>query len=242
MRTGDGLSVLALAFASRETLIGALSPPALVASLLDWHRTAYFDALAGLEAFLDRLDEVMLTRSAKQSLLSGVVEVRRRVSRKRPCSRGVSDCRELSDGLPSRCQSRSPAPPYRFVRCCKIRQRRERGWQPWRWRKRPRGKRQRQRRRSRRRKQLRQWCRSKPRWIWPVRAPCRRCRHGHHPWRKRHQPQAHRICSASCSRSRAGSSRASTGSAPDTLCEGTRHARQTTAGEVQPRCLRADRC
>jgi magnesium transporter len=66
-----------------ETLIGALSPPALVASLLDWHLTAYFDALAGLEAFLDRLDEVMLTRSAKQSLLSGVVEVRRRVSRLR---------------------------------------------------------------------------------------------------------------------------------------------------------------
>ncbi|WP_201837711.1 magnesium transporter CorA family protein [Microvirga zambiensis] len=66
-----------------ETLIGALSPPALVASLLDWHLTAYFEALAGHEAFLDRLDEVILTRSAKQSLLSGVVEVRRRVSRLR---------------------------------------------------------------------------------------------------------------------------------------------------------------
>jgi magnesium transporter len=63
-----------------ETLIGALSPPALVASLLDWHLTAYFDALAALEAFMDRLDEAMLTRSAERSLLSGVVEVRRRVS------------------------------------------------------------------------------------------------------------------------------------------------------------------
>jgi len=66
-----------------ETLIGALSPPALVASLLDWHLNAYFDALATLEAFLDRLDETMLTRSAKRSLLPGVVEVRRRVSRLR---------------------------------------------------------------------------------------------------------------------------------------------------------------
>jgi magnesium transporter len=66
-----------------ETLIGVLSPPALVASLLDWHLTASFDALAALEAFLDRLDEVMLIRSTKQSLLSGVVEVRRRVSRLR---------------------------------------------------------------------------------------------------------------------------------------------------------------
>ncbi|MEZ0168799.1 magnesium transporter CorA family protein [Microvirga sp. TS319] len=66
-----------------ETLIGALSPPALVASLLDWHLTAYFDALTALEAFLDHLDETMLTRAAKRSLLPGVVEVRRRVSRLR---------------------------------------------------------------------------------------------------------------------------------------------------------------
>jgi Mg2+ and Co2+ transporter CorA len=66
-----------------ETPIGALSPPALVASLLDWHLTAYFDALAALEAFVDRLNEAMLTRSAQRSLLSGAVEVRRRVSQLR---------------------------------------------------------------------------------------------------------------------------------------------------------------
>jgi Mg2+ and Co2+ transporter CorA len=63
-----------------ETLIGAMSPPALVASLLDWHLTAHFDALADLEAFADRLDEAMLTRSAKRSLLAGVVGLQRRVS------------------------------------------------------------------------------------------------------------------------------------------------------------------
>jgi Mg2+ and Co2+ transporter CorA len=66
-----------------ETLIGALSPPALVASLLDWHLTAYFDAVVSLEAFIDRLDEAMLTRTAKRSLLADVVELRRRVSQLR---------------------------------------------------------------------------------------------------------------------------------------------------------------
>jgi magnesium transporter len=63
-----------------ETLIGALSPPALVASLLDWHLTSYFEAVTELEAFLDRLDEGMLGRSARKSLLAGVVATRRRVS------------------------------------------------------------------------------------------------------------------------------------------------------------------
>ncbi|MET0744243.1 MAG: CorA family divalent cation transporter [Microvirga sp.] len=63
-----------------ETLIGALSPPALAASLLDWHLTTYFEAVTELEALLDRLDEAMLARSARKSLLAGVVATRRRVS------------------------------------------------------------------------------------------------------------------------------------------------------------------
>ncbi len=63
-----------------ETLIGALSPPALAASLLDWHLTIFFEAVTDLEAFLDRLDEAMLARSARKSLLGGVVATRRRVS------------------------------------------------------------------------------------------------------------------------------------------------------------------
>ena len=48
-----------------ETLIGALSPPALVASLLDWHLTTYFEAVTELEAFVDRLDEAMLGRTPR---------------------------------------------------------------------------------------------------------------------------------------------------------------------------------
>jgi Mg2+ and Co2+ transporter CorA len=66
-----------------ETLTGALSPPALVASLLDWHLTSYFEALAGLEAFVDRVDEAMLGRSTKDSHLAGLVALRRRISRLR---------------------------------------------------------------------------------------------------------------------------------------------------------------
>jgi magnesium transporter len=63
-----------------ETLIGALSPPAFAASLLDWHLTSYFEAIAAQEAFLDRIDEAMLSRAARKSLLVGVVAMRRRVS------------------------------------------------------------------------------------------------------------------------------------------------------------------
>jgi magnesium transporter len=63
-----------------ETLIGALSPPALAASLLDWHLTTYFEAVTELEALLDRLDEALLGGSGRRSLLAGVVATRRRVS------------------------------------------------------------------------------------------------------------------------------------------------------------------
>jgi magnesium transporter len=63
-----------------ETVIGALTPPALAASLLDWHLSAYFEAVSELEEFLDRLDEAMLAHSARRSLLAGVVGMRRKVS------------------------------------------------------------------------------------------------------------------------------------------------------------------
>ncbi len=63
-----------------ETLTGALSPPALVASLLDWHLTTYFEALAGSEAFIDRMDEAMLGHTAKESHLAGLVALRRRIT------------------------------------------------------------------------------------------------------------------------------------------------------------------
>ena len=63
-----------------ETLTGALSPPALVASLLDWHLTSYFEALAALEAFVDRIEDAMLARPTKDSHLGGLVTLRRRIS------------------------------------------------------------------------------------------------------------------------------------------------------------------
>ena len=63
-----------------ETVTGALTPAALAASLLDWHLSAYFDAVSQLEEFLDRIDEAMLARSARRSLLAGVVGMRRKVS------------------------------------------------------------------------------------------------------------------------------------------------------------------
>jgi magnesium transporter len=66
-----------------ETVIGALTPPALAASLLDWHLSAYFEAVSELEEFLDRLDEAMLAHSARRSLLAGVVGMRRKVSQLR---------------------------------------------------------------------------------------------------------------------------------------------------------------
>jgi magnesium transporter len=67
--------------AKGETLTGALNPPALAASLLDWHLTAYFEALAGLESFIDKMDEGMLSRSSpSKRLLAGVVHLRRRIS------------------------------------------------------------------------------------------------------------------------------------------------------------------
>jgi Mg2+ and Co2+ transporter CorA len=66
-----------------ETLIGALSPAALAASLLDWHLTTYFEAVSRIEASVDRLEDGLLTRRAKRSLLAGVVALRRRVSQLR---------------------------------------------------------------------------------------------------------------------------------------------------------------
>jgi len=66
-----------------ETLIGALTAPALAASLLDWHLTGYFEAIAELEASVDRLDDAILTRSAKRTLLAGIVALRRRVAQLR---------------------------------------------------------------------------------------------------------------------------------------------------------------
>lgn len=66
-----------------ETMIGALSAPSLAASLLDWHLEGYFEAVAHIEATVDRLDETVLQKPGKASLLAEMVATRRRVSQLR---------------------------------------------------------------------------------------------------------------------------------------------------------------
>jgi Mg2+ and Co2+ transporter CorA len=61
-----------------ETLIGALSGPAVAASLLDWHLAAYLDALEDLEHFADGLDERMLRVGAVRDTLLGELVAGRR--------------------------------------------------------------------------------------------------------------------------------------------------------------------
>jgi Mg2+ and Co2+ transporter CorA len=64
-----------------ETLIGALTGPAVAASLLDWHLAAYLDALEDLEHFADHLDERMLRVGAvRDTLLGDLVAGRRFIS------------------------------------------------------------------------------------------------------------------------------------------------------------------
>lgn len=66
-----------------ETTIGALSPQALAASLLDWHLGGYFREVSRIEAAVDQLDEKVLTESSSRTLLGRMVAMRRRVSKLR---------------------------------------------------------------------------------------------------------------------------------------------------------------
>jgi magnesium transporter len=66
-----------------ETDIGALSPQALAASLLDWHLEAYFEEVARIELIVDRLDQYILAEPSSKSLLTRMAAVRRRISRVR---------------------------------------------------------------------------------------------------------------------------------------------------------------
>lgn len=64
-----------------ETLIGALSPASLTASLLDWHLSAYLGVMESFEVFVDGLDVKMLAdKSVRDDLLAQVVAGRRYVS------------------------------------------------------------------------------------------------------------------------------------------------------------------
>lgn len=66
-----------------ETMLGALSPAAVTASLLDWHLEAYLEAAAELEAAVDRLDEHVLSAKTSGQTLGRMVALKRRVSRLR---------------------------------------------------------------------------------------------------------------------------------------------------------------
>jgi magnesium transporter len=64
-----------------ETLIGALTPAALAASLLDWHLAVYLAALEDVEVFADRVDVRMLSsKTIREDLLKELVTARRHVS------------------------------------------------------------------------------------------------------------------------------------------------------------------
>lgn len=64
-----------------ETLIGALTPGALAASLLDWHLGVYLVALEDVESFADRIDVRMLSsNSVRDDLLKELVGARRHIS------------------------------------------------------------------------------------------------------------------------------------------------------------------
>ena len=66
-----------------ETLIGALSPQALAASLVDWHLETFFEAIAHIEAAIDQIDEAVLGENPDRTLLAEMVGIRRRVAQLR---------------------------------------------------------------------------------------------------------------------------------------------------------------
>lgn len=66
-----------------ETLLGAMSPQALTASLLDWHLEGYFDVVADIEEAIDRLEEQVLVRANGRMTLGRMTALKRQVSRLR---------------------------------------------------------------------------------------------------------------------------------------------------------------
>jgi Mg2+ and Co2+ transporter CorA len=66
-----------------ETLLGAMSAPALAASLLDWHLESYFDAVTDLEHQVDHLEDTVLLRPNGRMALGRMTTLKRQVSRLR---------------------------------------------------------------------------------------------------------------------------------------------------------------
>jgi Mg2+ and Co2+ transporter CorA len=68
----------------------------LCAALLDWHLASYFKAIEALERAVDRFDESVLMRSARDGLVQDLLRMRRRTSRMR---RLLSPQREVFHAL-----------------------------------------------------------------------------------------------------------------------------------------------
>ena len=63
-----------------ETMKGALTPAVLAASLLDWHLESFFDAIARVEAALDKLDGKVLASRTTDGVLGELATMRRQVA------------------------------------------------------------------------------------------------------------------------------------------------------------------
>ena len=79
-----------------ETMKGALTPAVLAASLLDWHLESFFDAIARVEAALDRLDAKVLASRSDGSALGELAKMRRQVAVLRA---SIAEQRPLFHGL-----------------------------------------------------------------------------------------------------------------------------------------------
>jgi Mg2+ and Co2+ transporter CorA len=66
-----------------DTQLGVLSAERFTAAVLDWQMTTYFDAVATLEAEVDRLEVQLLTRRVPRDLLPDLARLRRAASRLR---------------------------------------------------------------------------------------------------------------------------------------------------------------
>jgi magnesium transporter len=66
-----------------ETMLGAMSPQALTASLLDWLFESYFDAVAELEEVVDRLEDQVLVGPSGRMTMGRMAALKRQVSRLR---------------------------------------------------------------------------------------------------------------------------------------------------------------
>lgn len=66
-----------------DTKTGALSAPALCASLLDWHLEGFFAEVSQIEMAVDALDERILATPSEEELLKEILATRRRSSRLR---------------------------------------------------------------------------------------------------------------------------------------------------------------